>query len=194
MFLNNMNPDFRCGHALLMLLIIFIASGCASNKYRDGAEASDLSGVYVGMPRTNFEDLVGKPIEQSETREQILATYEYDRGYIGCKAAGRCLEVPTKTTEVLVAIGTLGFSEANIWYDVHKCQLGYLGVRYGPEGRLINIRVLPPEPFKGGTYLWDKEQPEPKPWYPCREIYYHPQPLTAPDAVLDKDISSASPR
>ena len=186
-----MNHGYRCGHALLMLLIVCIVCGCASNQGRDGTAASDLSNVYVGMPRSNFEDLVGKPIDQSETREHILATYKYDRGYIGCMASGRCQGVQSsKTTETLFAIGTLGLSELGTWYEISKCQVGYLGARFGPEDRLIKIRTLSPEPYIGSTYLWNKEQHDPEPWYPCREVYYHPQPLTIPDAVMDNDVSS----
>ena len=183
-----MNHGYRCGQALLMLLITCIVCGCASNKSRDGTDALDLSIVYVGMPRSNFEDLVGKNIEQSQTREHIFYTYKYDRGYIGCLASGRCQEA-NRTAERWLAVGTLGISEIGTWYEVNKCQVGYLRARYGPEGRLINIRILAPEPYKGGTYLWNKSEP----WYPCREVYNHPQPLTLPDAVMDKDVSSKSP-
>ena len=189
-----MNHGSRCGQALLMLLIACIVCGCASNKSRDGADALDLSSVYVGMPRSNFEDLVGKPIEQSQTREHILNTYKYDRGYIGCLASGRCLEAKnSKTAETLLLIGTLGLSGIGAWYEVNKCQVGYLRARYGPEGRLINIRILAPEPYKGGTYLWNKEEYDPEPWYPCREVYNHPQPLTVPGAAMDNGVSSKTP-
>ena len=190
-----MNHGRRCGRALLILLIGFIASGCASNTSRDGIAAVDLSSVYVGMPRSNFEELVGGPVDHSQTRYHILDTYKYDRGYIGCMASGRCLEANnSKTAETLVLIGTFGLSGLGSWFEVNKCQVGHLRARYGPEERLINIRILAPEQYKGGTSLWEKVDYDPEPWYPCREIYNHPQPLTVPAAVMDNDVSSATPQ
>jgi hypothetical protein len=189
-----MNHGRRCGQAGLILLIGYIASGCASNPGRDGVAAVDLSSVYVGMPRANFEDLVGGPIEKSQTRYHILDTYKYERGYTGCLASGRCLEANnSKTADTLLLVGTFGLSGLGTWFEVKKCQVGYLRARYGPEERLINIRLLAPEPFKGGTSLWEKKVLDPEPWYPCREIYNHPQPLTIPAAVLDNTVSSETP-
>lgn len=93
----------------------------------------------------------------------------------------------------MVLIGTLGLGEIGTWYEVNKCQVGYPRARYGPEEMPIDIRILAPEPYKGGTYLWNKEEYDPEPWYPCREVYNHPQPLTIPDAVMDNDVSSKTP-
>ena len=185
----------RCWRALLILMIASIASGCASNPGRDGIAAADLSSVYVGMPRSNFEELVGRPVDHSQTRYHILDTYKYDRGYTGCLASGRCTKAEnSKTAETLVLIGTFGLSGLGTWYEVNKCQVGHLRVRYGPEERLINIRILPPEQYKGGTSLWEKVDYDPEPWYPCREIYNHPQPLTLPAVVMDKDVYTTTPR
>ena len=190
-----MNHGRLCRQALLMLLIACIASGCATNASRDGIQALDLSSVHVGMPRAKFEELVGGPIDQSRTRYHFLDTYKYDRGYTGCLASGRCLAADnSKTAETLVLIGTFGLSGLGTWYEVNKCQVGYLRARYGDDERLINIRLLAPEQYKGGTSLWEKVDYDPEPWYPCREIYNHPQPLTIPAAVIDKDVYSNSSR
>ena len=187
---NNTNRGRSCGQVLLMLLVACVASGCASNTSRDGIDALNLSSVYVGMPRSNFEELVGEPIEQSQTREHVLHTYKYDRGYIGCIASGRCEEAKdSKTADTLLLIGTLGLSGLGTWYEVNKCQIGYLRARYGYGDKLININILAPEPYKGGTYLWDKEEYDPEPWYPCREVYNHPKPSTVPAAVMDNRAS-----
>jgi hypothetical protein len=48
------NHGRRCGQALLILLIGYIAGGCATNASRDGIAAVDLSSVYVGMPLSYF--------------------------------------------------------------------------------------------------------------------------------------------
>jgi hypothetical protein len=180
------NRGRRCCQVLLVLLAAGVASGCATNASRDGIDALNLSSVYVGMPRSNFEELVGEPIEQSQTREHVFHTYKYDRGYTGCFESGRCQEAEnSKTAETLLLIGTLGLSGLSTWYEVNKCQIGYLSASFGYGDKLVNINILAPEPFKGGTYLWDKEQYDPEPWYPCREVYNNPKPSTIPAAVLN---------
>ena len=79
------------------------------------------------------------------------------------------------------------------WYEINKCQVGYLDAKYGPDSRLINLRILDPDAYKGRPYLWNKEEYDPEPWYPCREIYHHPKPLTIPAAVMDNDVFSKAP-
>ena len=117
------NHGRRCGRALLILLIGCIASGCATNASRDGIAAVDLSSVYVGMPRSNFEELVGGPVDHSQTRYHILDTYKYDRGYIGCMASGRCLEANnSKTAETLVLIGISAGGRLAQWNRRTGCE------------------------------------------------------------------------
>jgi TPR repeat protein len=175
---------------LILFGFVFVLSGCAIDPVWDGVAATDFSNVYAGMLRTEFESLTGRPIEKSEVRDCVIATYEYDRGYIGCVASGRCQE-PSQGGKAFryygLAFGSLATAGAlpwSMWHEVNDCQTGYLGVRYGPDGRLINIRLLDPEPYKGGTYFWDKDIR--KPWLgsPCREVYYHPRPSTIPEGII----------
>ena len=193
--------DMRKVRRLIAELILFgfVLSGCSIDPVWDGVAPTDLSNVYAGMLRTEFESLTGRPIEKSEVRDCVIATYEYDRGYIGCVASGLCQE-PSQGGKAFRYFGlafgslaTLGAFPWSMWYEVNDCQTGYLRASYGPDGRLIKIRLLDPEPYKSGTYLWDKDLR--KPWLgrPCREVYYHPHPSTIPNAVLEDNISSESP-
>ena len=174
-----------------MLLVTFVVSGCAIDRVRYGTKATDFSDVYAGMARSDFENLVGPLVEQSKADEYLFATYEYDRGYIGCVASGRCQEVTpgvrawSIASEAFATIGTAGGFEWVTWYEIKECQTGFVRVRYGPDGRLVGIRLLAPEPYKNGTYLWDRDIRKPSLGRPCREVYYHPLPSTIPDAVLE---------
>jgi hypothetical protein len=183
--------SLKFGKAIYLLLLIFGVSGCASDLIRHGVGPTDFTSVYSGMPRSNFEDLVGHPIKLSETHENVTAIYEYDRGYIGCLASGRCQELTQgvyiwgRVSEVLFSIVTLGLLPYGAWYEINECQTGFLMANYKQGDQLISISLLDPDPYIN-AYLWEKDIR--KPWLnnPCREIYFHPRPLTIPKSILDK--------
>ena len=175
---------------LILSGFVIVFNGCSLNG---AVDATDFSGVYVGMFRSDFEKLTGRPIELSEFGDCVEATYEYDRGYVGCVASGRCRELSAGEEAfgyVSYAAGTIMTAGAipwMVWYETNDCQTGYLRTCYGSDNRLISIKLLDPRPYKDGTYLWDKDLR--KPWLrmPCRHVYTYPQPCTIPPEVLDKD-------
>lgn len=178
-----------------LFIFIFCIYGCAT-YIRHGVAATDFTSVYFGIPRTDFENIVGRIVEESNVEQNVFVIYEYDRGYVGCVASGRCKEASPAAEVGVQAIDlmfTAGMAGALRWHEIKDCQTGFLRARYGLNEKLIEIELLPPEPYKTGTYLWEKDIR--KPWLnkPCREVYYHPREITIPDAVMSNGVCSEVP-
>lgn len=178
-----------------LFIFIYCISGCVT-YIRHGVDSTDFSDVYYGMPRSEFENIVGRLVVQRNVEDNVLVIYEYDRGYIGCVASGRCKEASPAAEAGAQAIDLMfaaGMAGALRWHEIKECQIGFLRAKYGLNEKLIEIQLLPPEPYKAGTYLWEKDIR--KPWLnnPCREVYYHPREITIPDTVLTDSVCSEVP-
>jgi len=112
-------------------------TGCATQKAYIGHEATDLSGIKLGLSRSELESRLGPPERTDVEGGQVRAWYVYDRGYVGTLEDKSSLEklgwAPVMMWGEMVSLGVAG------WMTVcaTPCQKGHLIVTYGPEGNLV---------------------------------------------------------
>jgi hypothetical protein len=164
-------------------------SSCATQKSYHGIDATDLSWLFHGMPRTEVEAMLGNPIKEMQCRKAKLVTYLYDRGYKGCEGKKYCDDDPILYFhEVMNMFDTLG---ANLFISNNcfsTCQKGNLEIFYDENGNLRGVKET--EPAKD-SWCWKHfkvftghQGMGPRRTVSCSSIYRVREPSTVPKRLI----------
>jgi hypothetical protein len=63
---------------LILSGFVLVLSGCATKKFYHGVEATDLSGLFIGINRPDVEKITGSATKVFECDSGTIATYLYD--------------------------------------------------------------------------------------------------------------------
>ena len=175
---------------LLLVITCLATSSCATKKFYNGVEATDLSGLIYGISRTDVKTITGNPKREFQCESgSSIVTYVYDQGYTGCVGEGRCKAEDEKylqATEIGMVYFTAGLFSWALNNCITPCQEGILELSYDSEDRLIGVRELPP--YREG-YCWDiGGWNKPHEGCPCSRIYANSRSSSVPEQlILDKD-------
>jgi len=170
--------------SILALLVTLIGiSGCATKKLYYGVEATDLSGLFIGMERPDVERITGSATKVFECDSGSIVTYLYDRGWTGCVGEGTCKsedESKLQTMEIVADVFSVGMFSGALNMCIEPCQKGHLEVLYNDQNGLVGVVEHPT--FRYG-HCWNKWNTAQE-GYPCNRIYENRRPSSVPSQLL----------
>jgi hypothetical protein len=120
----------------LAISIAIGSSGCTAIHAVKGVAATDLSGLSVGMPQSQVEQLLGEPIDTRQYAWGETVHYRYDGGYIppAEKNDQQVAAAAFLAGAGLMTGGLVWIMDVNCQYD---CQVRQLAVIFDEEGKLV---------------------------------------------------------
>ncbi len=126
---------------LICVFLVFwsaaLLCGCATKSAYLGHSATDLSLVQVQGTRESVEASIGTPERTDQQGAVLVASYVYDRGFVGnleaISTSEKMLWAPVMAWGEVVSLGLAGWLTA----CQTPCQKGLLTVRYDENDRVI---------------------------------------------------------